>query len=172
MSLHLKAKSEHWLYNVFTVSYYGWLMDVCVCVCVFLFPERVTICEGGVDISDSDDEDESRCRACIKWFVQKSKNPCCACSCCFAACWSLQSLWRMHSKTCDSEAELPSCSYFLSTNELTLSSPFDLLRPSQELQSVSWGTAAHHQIRSIVSHLLFCHFLSSCLGFSVLTHQT
>lgn len=61
---------------------------------------------------------------------------------------------------------------FLSTNELTLSSPFDLLRPSQELQSVSWGTAAHHQIRSIVSHLLFCHFLSSCLGFSVLTHQT
>lgn len=26
---------------------------------------------------------------------------------------------------------------FLSTNELTLSSPFDLLRPSQELQSVS-----------------------------------
>lgn len=38
----------------------------CVCMCVFLFPERVTICEGGVDISDSDDEDESRCRACIK----------------------------------------------------------------------------------------------------------
>lgn len=30
-------------------------------MCVCLFPERVTICEGGVDISDSDDEDESRC---------------------------------------------------------------------------------------------------------------
>lgn len=28
---------------------------------VCLFPERVTICEGGVDISDTDDEDESRC---------------------------------------------------------------------------------------------------------------
>ncbi len=34
-----------------------WRNNVCVC----LFPERVTICEGGVDISDSDDEDESRC---------------------------------------------------------------------------------------------------------------
>ena len=26
-----------------------------------LFSERLTICEGGVDISDSDDEDESEC---------------------------------------------------------------------------------------------------------------
>lgn len=25
------------------------------------FSERVTICEGGVDISDSDDEDEGKC---------------------------------------------------------------------------------------------------------------
>lgn len=30
--------------------------------CSCLFSERVTICEGGVDISDSDDEDESMCQ--------------------------------------------------------------------------------------------------------------
>uniref|UniRef100_A0A671UX49 RRN3 homolog, RNA polymerase I transcription factor n=1 Tax=Sparus aurata TaxID=8175 RepID=A0A671UX49_SPAAU len=43
---------------------------VYLCACLKMVvshftPKRVTICEGGVDISDSDDEDESRCRALL-----------------------------------------------------------------------------------------------------------
>lgn len=41
------------------IMHFLWLWEIrCSC----LFSERVTICEGGVDISDSDDEDESMCQ--------------------------------------------------------------------------------------------------------------
>lgn len=144
--------------------------------CVCLFPERVTICEGGVDISDSDDEDESRCHpSYFKWNVLQTSEICFG-----SALWVCFYIWptraigvlllakvrggweggavrRAGVKLGSVSSPLPQ-TLGLNTNDLTFNCPFDSFRPSQKLRSVSPGFAAHHQIRSIVSHFSFCPF--------------
>lgn len=111
------------------------MMEKHLCV----FSERVTICEGGVDISDSDDEDESKFFLfsyevvvsdilTLQWFTKKRDAGvlCKASLCSLRACMA-----------------------------------FFFLRSTQKLRSLSPGAAAHHQIRALVSlcHLLFCWLL-------------
>lgn len=118
--------------------------------------------------------------ACIEWFVQTSEicSGCVTVFCVWPTCvigvlllsegWGVWEGGAVRSVSVSLHPHPQTL--WLNQNELTFS-PFDSFRPSQKLQSVPPGFTAHHQICSIVSHFPFSSFLSSCLAFSVCTHQ-